>query len=104
MTYPEVVSVMIQKGSPEWNYAWGKIKEREGSYTSQCPESGEVWQYMKTLYDDGGFLHVFRHRQLNGRCVHCFVTASSSDNVLDALDGGGRKGSWDGEGQVCEGR
>lgn len=51
--------IQIRDGSPEWEYMWAQIPDRD--YLSP---SGEGWQYMGTvLLETGQWVHQFRHRQ-----------------------------------------
>lgn len=51
--------IQIRDGSPEWEYMWAQIPDRD--YVSP---SGEGWQYMGTvLLETGVWVHQFRHRQ-----------------------------------------
>lgn len=56
----------VERGSPEWERMWSLMG---GDRAEQCPETGEVWQYMGTervakrlLEFPGELVHHFRHR------------------------------------------
>ena len=50
----------LQQGSPAWDDAWAQIARIFGDTACECPETGEVWQYMGTWNGE----HEFRHRNL----------------------------------------
>jgi len=52
---------MVQPDSSEWHKAWaglGAMPLNAGDKVSECPHTGEVWQYVGTCRDR----HQFRHR------------------------------------------
>lgn len=60
-----------------WDSAWAKIEKVFGDKFCECPETGEVWQYMgstiKPPYVDSTgkvlfqtVIHQFRHRSYRG--------------------------------------
>jgi hypothetical protein len=58
----------VEKDSPHWDAAWEWLAAHPWNVTlnspveAECPETGEVWQYMATECDDGRWFDVFRHR------------------------------------------
>jgi len=42
------------------------LNENGGDRLCECPESGEVWQYMGTELKSDGWKHCFRHRHHPG--------------------------------------
>lgn len=48
----------INPTNPQWDRMWDALRDACGSYTDECAESGEVWQYMGTHEGQ----HQFRHR------------------------------------------
>jgi len=65
---------------PEWNAAWAGLLRQTGDrdYFAECPETGEVWQYLDSCLVDGRWHHQFRHRchPGTGRRVYVHVPAS----------------------------
>ena len=63
-----------------WDRMWACIKARYGSTTCECPDTGEVFQYMGT--HNG--VHEFRHRSLpanDGRRTYATVEVMPGDDM-----------------------
>jgi hypothetical protein len=50
----------------EYERMWAELAALEGNRLCECPESGEVWQYMGTQQESDGWKHCFRHRHHPG--------------------------------------
>jgi hypothetical protein len=50
----------------EYERMWAELAALEGDRLCECPESGEVWQYMGTQLESDGWKHCFRHRHHPG--------------------------------------
>lgn len=50
--------------SKEWRAAWQGLAATSGDWdcTALDPQSGEVWQYMCSVWRRGRWWHEFRHR------------------------------------------
>jgi hypothetical protein len=59
-------STFLEVGCEEWEKAWNSLKEEFEDTSCECPQTGEVWQYMGTMKKVFGYVHSFRHRSLNG--------------------------------------
>jgi hypothetical protein len=61
--------VIIEIGSPEWEYAWNWLSAHplnsglEEPSVASHSESGEAWQYMGSFKQGNRVIHEFRHRQ-----------------------------------------
>jgi hypothetical protein len=67
--------VYLDSDSREWEEAWTGLRLQlrilyslTSDCVDECPETGEVWQYMGTAWRNGeengvpGWYHAFRHR------------------------------------------
>ena len=61
--------VIIEIGSPEWEYMWNWLSEHpinsglEEPSIAKHPVSGEAWQYMGTFKQGERVIHELRHRE-----------------------------------------
>ena len=55
----------LKRESLEWRQAWSAILSTADDRFPD-PLTGEVWQYMGTVYGDGPPRHEFRHRHHPG--------------------------------------
>lgn len=54
-------------GDPQWDEAWGFIKDEFGDDFDKQSDCGECWQYMGTfMRPDMVWRHQFRHRDFLG--------------------------------------
>ncbi len=55
----------VERDSDHWDamWAWLVAHPSSGGMEAECPETGEVWQYLGTERGENGRWHdVFRHR------------------------------------------
>jgi len=61
--------VIIEIGSPEWEYMWNWLSEHpinsglEEPSIAKHPVSGEAWQYMGSFKQGERVIHELRHRE-----------------------------------------
>jgi len=70
----------VETGNPEWPLMWSQVPEP----AYQCPESGEVWQYMGSHRKGDGFEHEFRHRCFRGG-ARKVVHVRASERLMESL-------------------
>lgn len=51
--------VIVDRNSLEWETMWSALGSDP---VEEHPVSGECWQYMGSIYNEGRWLHEFRHR------------------------------------------
>lgn len=56
----------IERDSPEWKLIWGELEKAFGDTKCECPDTGEVWQYMGSVPHGYMTEHQFRHRSYQG--------------------------------------
>jgi len=57
--------IYLKLTQEEYSHVWDLLKRSVGSTEDECPETGEMWQYMGSFEESPGVeLHQFRHRSL----------------------------------------
>lgn len=76
----------VMPDDAEWDAMWRVVAEQYGDASCLDKETGEQWQYMGSIADDGcrittiiGWRHEFRHRNLplTGKRTYFHVGASA---------------------------
>jgi len=72
----------VKAGSDEWLFMWRSFKP---DYAEEHPLSGEIWQYMGSVCEDGSWEHTFRHRMhpITGKREYKKISASAGFMARD---------------------
>lgn len=63
---PEKAYGFVNPLTPEWITMWAHLSAdslNDGNPACHDPETWEAWQYMGSVWGEGTWTHVFRHRR-----------------------------------------